>query len=131
MAKKTASMLMASGIDAEKSSIDAEADWHRCYGRVRRAWLEALALTVRESKWKHDRTTMLPATVTADLHEQIVHARLVHQEDLPTGRHRAQSSLGAAGTPGGTGCSRHPGAGVPGKAERAGITCTRPSCSAP
>ena len=28
---------------------------------------------------------MLPATVTSDLHEQIVHARLVHQEDLSCG----------------------------------------------
>ena len=28
---------------------------------------------------------MLPATVTADLHEQIIHARLVHQEDLACG----------------------------------------------
>ena len=42
-------------------------------------------LTVRDPKWKHDRTTMLPAAVTADLHEQIVHSRLVHQEDLACG----------------------------------------------
>jgi len=63
-------------------------------------------LTIRDPKWKHDRTTMLPATVTADLHEQIVHARLVHHEDLACGwgetlatrRHLAQSSLGASGS---------------------------------
>ncbi len=42
-------------------------------------------LTVRDPKWKRDRTTMLPSVVTADLHEQIVHARLVHEEDLACG----------------------------------------------
>ena len=42
-------------------------------------------LTVRDPKWKHDRTTMLPAALTADMHEQIVHSRLVHQEDLACG----------------------------------------------
>jgi hypothetical protein len=42
-------------------------------------------LTVRDPKWKHDRTTMLPASLTADMHEQIVHSRLVHQEDLACG----------------------------------------------
>lgn len=42
-------------------------------------------LTVRDPKWKHDRATMLPAAVTAELHEQIVHARLVHQADLACG----------------------------------------------
>ncbi len=42
-------------------------------------------LTVRDPKWKHDRTAMLPAAVTAGLHEQIVHSRLVHQEDLACG----------------------------------------------
>ncbi len=42
-------------------------------------------LTIRDPKWKHDRTTMLPTSVTAELHEQIVHARLVHQEDLAFG----------------------------------------------
>ncbi len=42
-------------------------------------------LAVRDPKWKHDRTTMLPNAVTAELHEQIVHARLVHQEDLACG----------------------------------------------
>ena len=28
-------------------------------------------LTIRDPKWKHDRTTMLPASVTAELHEQV------------------------------------------------------------
>jgi integron integrase len=42
-------------------------------------------VTVRDPKWKHDRTTMLPSSVTADLHEQLVHARLLHQEDLASG----------------------------------------------
>lgn len=42
-------------------------------------------LTVRDPKWKHDRTTMLPGTVTAELHEQLVHARLLRQEDLACG----------------------------------------------
>ena len=42
-------------------------------------------LTIRDPKWKHDRTTMLPSSVTADLHEQLVHARLLHQEDLACG----------------------------------------------
>jgi hypothetical protein len=35
-------------------------------------------LTVRDPKWKHDPTTMLPRVVTADLHEQLVEARLRH-----------------------------------------------------
>lgn len=42
-------------------------------------------LTVRDPKWKHDRATMLPGAVTAELHEQLVHARLLHQEDLACG----------------------------------------------
>lgn len=40
---------------------------------------------MRDPKWKHDRTTMLPAALTADIHEQIVHSRLVHQQDLAAG----------------------------------------------
>jgi integron integrase len=42
-------------------------------------------LTVRDPKWKHDRTTMLPAAVISDLHEQLVEARLRHEEDLASG----------------------------------------------
>jgi site-specific recombinase XerD len=29
-------------------------------------------LTVRDPKWKHDRTTMLPAAISAELHETVV-----------------------------------------------------------
>jgi integron integrase len=42
-------------------------------------------LTVRDPKWKHDRTTMLPAAVTGALHEQLVQARLTHEDDLSCG----------------------------------------------
>ena len=42
-------------------------------------------LTIRDPKWKRDQTTMLPRSVTADLHEQLLRARLRHQEDLAEG----------------------------------------------
>jgi integron integrase len=42
-------------------------------------------VTVRDPKWKHDRTTMLPASVSAELSEQLVHAAALHQEDLAAG----------------------------------------------
>ena len=42
-------------------------------------------LTVRDPKWKHDRTTMLPRCAVADLHEQLTRARLLHEEDAAAG----------------------------------------------
>ena len=42
-------------------------------------------ITVRDPKWKHDRTTMLPRAAEAELREQVVQAKLVHQEDLACG----------------------------------------------
>ncbi|HUP59083.1 MAG TPA: tyrosine-type recombinase/integrase [Thermoanaerobaculia bacterium] len=42
-------------------------------------------LTIRDPKWKRDRTTMLPRAVTPDMHEQLLSARLRHQEDLAEG----------------------------------------------
>ena len=38
-------------------------------------------VTVRDPKWKHDRVTMLPASVSAELSEQLVRAAALHQED--------------------------------------------------
>ena len=42
-------------------------------------------LTIRDPKWKRDRTTMMPRAVTAELHEQFARARFVHQDDLAAG----------------------------------------------
>lgn len=42
-------------------------------------------LTIRDPKWKRDRTTMMPRAVTEGLHEQLAQARLVHQDDLSAG----------------------------------------------
>jgi len=42
-------------------------------------------LVIRDPKWKRDRTTMLPRSVTSDLHEQLLRARLRHEEDLAEG----------------------------------------------
>jgi integron integrase len=42
-------------------------------------------LTIRDPKWKRDRTTMMPRAVTEEMHEQLAHARLVHQDDLAAG----------------------------------------------
>ena len=53
--------------------------------RVKDVDFERGQLTVRDPKWKHDRTTMLPRAVTADLHEQLVEAKLRHEEDLAAG----------------------------------------------
>jgi integrase len=39
-------------------------------------------VTVRDPKSKHDRVTMLPASVSAELSEQLVRAAALHQEDL-------------------------------------------------
>lgn len=40
---------------------------------------------VRDPKWKHDRVTMLPRVMTAELSEQLIRASLVHQSDLAAG----------------------------------------------
>ena len=53
--------------------------------RIKDVDFECGQLTVRDPKWKHDRMTMLPSVLTAAMHEQIVHAPLVHQEDLACG----------------------------------------------
>jgi len=53
--------------------------------RIKDVDFERGQLTVRDPKWKHDRTTMLPAAVVGELHEQIVQSRLLHQEDLACG----------------------------------------------
>jgi hypothetical protein len=47
--------------------------------------LRAWAAHVRDPKWKHDRVTMLPRTVTAPLHEQLTETRLLYEEDLAAG----------------------------------------------
>ena len=53
--------------------------------RVKDLDLERGQITVRDAKWKHDRVTMLPRTVTGALQEQLADARLVHQRDLAEG----------------------------------------------
>ena len=53
--------------------------------RVKDVDFERGQLTVRDPKWKHDRVTMLPAAVTPALNEQLVHAKLLHEEDLAAG----------------------------------------------
>jgi integrase len=42
-------------------------------------------ITVRDPKWKRDRTTMLPRAIDAELREQVLRARAVHEEDLAHG----------------------------------------------
>jgi integron integrase len=42
-------------------------------------------ITVRDPKWNHDRMTMLPRVVEAEMREQVLRARMVHQEDLAQG----------------------------------------------
>jgi integron integrase len=42
-------------------------------------------IAVRDPKWKHERTTMLPRALDLALREQVDHARRVHQEDLAVG----------------------------------------------
>jgi integron integrase len=42
-------------------------------------------LLVRDPKGKRDRVTMLPRTVTDPLHEQMIHAKAVHERDLQEG----------------------------------------------
>jgi len=90
-------------------------------------------LTVRDPKWKHDRTTMLPSAVTAELHEQIVQARLVHEDDL-----RADGAKSGCRTPspgsfrmpramrGGSGSFRRRGGGATLKETKVAIISTRP-----
>jgi integrase len=53
--------------------------------RVKDVDFERGQLTASDPKWKHDRATVLPSAVTAQLREQIVQARLVHEEDLAAG----------------------------------------------
>jgi len=53
--------------------------------RIKDLDFERGQITVRDPKWKHDRTTMLPASTDAELREQVINARLVHQEDLAAG----------------------------------------------
>lgn len=53
--------------------------------RVKEVDFERGQLTIRDPKWKRDRTTMLPRAVTEPLHEQLTSARLVHEEDLSAG----------------------------------------------
>lgn len=40
---------------------------------------------MRDPKWKHDRVTMLPASVSAELSEQLVYAAALHREDRAAG----------------------------------------------
>jgi hypothetical protein len=42
-------------------------------------------VTVRDPKWKHDRVTMLPASVSAELSEQLVRPAALPREDLAAG----------------------------------------------
>jgi len=37
---------------------------------------------VRDPKWKHDRVTMFPASISAELGEQLIRAAALNQEDL-------------------------------------------------
>jgi site-specific recombinase XerD len=91
-------------------------------------------LAMRDPKCKHDRTTMLPAAVTAALHEQIVEARLIHEEDLVRSgcrRRLPRRSLPPPGTGGGNGSFRRRGGGDKKEDGKAAITCMRRSSSAP
>jgi integron integrase len=42
-------------------------------------------LMIRDPKWNHDRTTMMPRAVAGELHEQLLRAQLLHEEDLAVG----------------------------------------------
>ena len=42
-------------------------------------------ITVPDPKWKRDRTTMLPRAIDAELREQLLRARTVHEGDLAQG----------------------------------------------
>jgi len=53
--------------------------------RIKDLDFERGQITVRDPKWKHDRMTMLPRAVEAELREQVLHAKMVHQEDLASG----------------------------------------------
>ena len=53
--------------------------------RVKDVDFERGQVTVRDPKWKHDRVTMLPACIVSELHEQLLRARLLHEEDLAQG----------------------------------------------
>jgi len=81
-------------------------------------------LTVQDPKLKHDRTTVLPATVTPDLHEQIVHVRLVLQLPDAIARKSPRDPRWHRVFPGTRRWCDKDG-------REGGITCTRLSCSAP
>jgi hypothetical protein len=94
-------------------------------------------LTVRDPKWKHDRVTLLPASVSAELNEQLVRAAALHQEDLAAGFGRVglpeaierkfpAASRDWAGN--GSFPPRRDGGARP---PRAGTMTTRRTCSAP
>ena len=50
--------------------------------RIKDVDFERGQLTVHDPKRKHDRMTMLPTVMTTAMHEKIVYARLLHEEDL-------------------------------------------------
>ena len=95
-------------------------------------------ITVRDPKWKRDRTTMLPRAVDGDLREQVLYARMVHQEDLAHGWGAvwlpdalAGKSRPRRGNRGGSGFFRRPRAGEMPKGMRDGTICMRRPCSVP
>jgi integron integrase len=53
--------------------------------RVKDVDFERGQITIRHPKWKHDRVTMLPRAVAAELYEQILVAHHVHEQDLAEG----------------------------------------------
>jgi integrase len=50
--------------------------------RVRDVDFERGQVPVRDPKSKHDRVTMLPRSIVPELHEQLLRAHLLHEEDL-------------------------------------------------
>jgi integrase len=51
-------------------------------------------LTVRDPKWKHDRTTMLPASLTGDMHERVFPAtRRWRDREGREGRHHLHETV--------------------------------------
>jgi integrase len=106
--------------------------------RVKDIDFERGQLTVRDPKWKHDRVTMLPRTVTASLHEQLTEARLLHEEDLAAGfgaygcRMRwPESSRPPLATGVGSGCFPRPAVGRAPTARKEDTTCTNRPYSGP
>ena len=53
--------------------------------RVKDIDFERGQIVVRDPKWKRDRVTMLPRTITEGMHEQLTEARLIHEHDLAEG----------------------------------------------